>query len=69
MKIPCKDCLLLAACRVRTHITCGMIHEWIQKNSDFVGAELREYLPKWQGIYPEPNDGLPIIVYKKYVLK
>jgi hypothetical protein len=60
MIIPCKDCLVLAACRHKEEIDCGALYEWIEMNRSTAG-KLVEYLPNWLIILSKPKDdeGVP----------
>jgi hypothetical protein len=44
--IPCKDCLVLAACRHKEKIECNEIYDWIDDYRDVAG-EVTDYLPNW----------------------
>ncbi len=37
--IPCKDCLVLAACRNRTCVNCSELYKWLKAHKD--GYSLR----------------------------
>jgi hypothetical protein len=44
--IPCKDCLVLAACRHKEEVDCGKLYDWIGNHRDVAGG-LVDYLPDW----------------------
>jgi len=55
MSIPCKDCLVLAACKQREEVECSDLYDWIDVNIN-INAELLSYLPNWTTVKGKPLD-------------
>jgi hypothetical protein len=47
MKIPCKDCLLLAACKQKQKVECNLLYDWVDEMYKIknVYREVINYLP------------------------
>jgi hypothetical protein len=44
--IPCKDCLILPACKHKERVYCAILIRWLDSNGRD-GVQLLEYLPDW----------------------
>lgn len=54
--IPCRECLVLPACKNKEELRCWKLYEWSGENEgEYVGDQLVEYLPNWLVISDEPK--------------
>lgn len=45
---PCKDCIVLPACKTKALIKCSMLFDYRWNNQKECLQELEKYLPNWK---------------------